>query len=199
MSCISNVINKIKLPMSERSKDVLKHIQIMASWRITCEDKRDHRRFYDKKRSAKRWLRKSLILKLYLNNPHEDKAPLPNGTNTAMINQNSYIKKNHEKVIFRKQTEWRVCLFKNWSYPLDKKWKMSRILSCPSKFLKRESHKQKSYKFHKKNSADIYTYVCQKMISIDEHHQQKVKNKLATELWLNAHPFHEWVTAKLQP
>jgi hypothetical protein len=42
-------------------------------------------------------------------------------------------------------------------------------------------------------------YVCQKMISIDEHHQQKVKNKLATELWLNAHPFHEWVTAKLQP
>jgi hypothetical protein len=46
-----------------------------------------------------------LILKLYLNNPHEDKAPLPNGTNTAMINQNSYIKKNHEKVIFREQTE----------------------------------------------------------------------------------------------
>jgi hypothetical protein len=37
------------------------------------------------------------------------------------------------------------------------------------------------------------------MISIDEHHQQKVKNKLATELRLNAHPFHEWVTAKLQP
>jgi hypothetical protein len=39
------------------------------------------------------------------------------------------------------------------------------------------------------------------MISIDEHHQQKVKNKLATELWLvlNAHPFYEWVTAKLQP
>jgi hypothetical protein len=37
------------------------------------------------------------------------------------------------------------------------------------------------------------------MISIDEHHQQKVKNKLAAELWLNAHPFHEWVTAKLQP
>jgi hypothetical protein len=51
----------------------------------------------------------------------------------------------------------------------------------------------------KKNSADIYTYVCQKMISIDEHHQQKVKNKLAAELWLNAHPFHEWVTAKIQP
>jgi hypothetical protein len=24
-------------------------------------------------------------------------------------------------------------------------------LSCPSKFLKRESHKQKSYKFRKKN------------------------------------------------
>ncbi len=64
MSCISNVINKIKLPISERSQDVLNHIQIMASWRITCEDKRDHRRFYDKKRSAKRWLRKSLILKL---------------------------------------------------------------------------------------------------------------------------------------
>jgi hypothetical protein len=37
--------------------------------------------------------------------PNEDKVPLPNGTNTAMINQNSYIKKNHEKVIFRKQTE----------------------------------------------------------------------------------------------
>jgi hypothetical protein len=39
------------------------------------------------------------------------------------------------------------------------------------------------------------------MISIDEHHQQKVKNKLAAELWLvlNAHPFHEGVTAKLQP
>jgi hypothetical protein len=36
------------------------------------------------------------------------------------------------------------------------------------------------------------------MISIDEHHQQKDKNKLAAELWLNAHPFHEWVTAKLQ-
>jgi hypothetical protein len=33
-----------------------------------------------------------LILKLYLNNPNEDKAPLPNGTNTDMINQNSYIK-----------------------------------------------------------------------------------------------------------
>ena len=31
MSCIRNVINKIKLPMSERSKDVLNHIQIMAS------------------------------------------------------------------------------------------------------------------------------------------------------------------------
>ena len=64
MSCIRNVINKIKLPMSERSKDVLNHIQIMASWRITCEDKRDHRRFYDKKRSVKRWFRKILILKL---------------------------------------------------------------------------------------------------------------------------------------
>jgi hypothetical protein len=102
MSCISNVINKIKLPMSERSKDVLNHIQIMASWRITCEDKRDHRRFYDKKRSAKRWLRKFLILKLYLNNPHEDKAPLPNGTNTAMINQNSYIKKKSWKSHFQK-------------------------------------------------------------------------------------------------
>jgi hypothetical protein len=64
MSCISNVINKIKLPISERSEDVLNHIQIMASWRITCEDKRDHRRFYDKKRSVKRWFRKILILKL---------------------------------------------------------------------------------------------------------------------------------------
>jgi hypothetical protein len=31
MSCISNVINKIKLPMSERSEDVLNNIQIMAS------------------------------------------------------------------------------------------------------------------------------------------------------------------------
>jgi esterase/lipase len=31
MSCIRNVINKIKLPMSERSEDVLNHIQIMAS------------------------------------------------------------------------------------------------------------------------------------------------------------------------
>ena len=37
------------------------------------------------------------------------------------------------------------------------------------------------------------------MISIDEHHQQKVKIKLAAELWLNAHPFHEGVNAKLQP
>jgi hypothetical protein len=31
MSCISNVINKIKLPISERIEDVLNHIQIMAS------------------------------------------------------------------------------------------------------------------------------------------------------------------------
>jgi hypothetical protein len=30
-SCIRNVINKIKLPMSERSEDVLNHIKIMAS------------------------------------------------------------------------------------------------------------------------------------------------------------------------
>ena len=52
MSCIRNVINKIKLPMSERSKDVFNHIQIMASWRITCEDKSDHHRFHDKKQSA---------------------------------------------------------------------------------------------------------------------------------------------------
>ncbi len=39
--------------------------------------------------------------------PNEDKVPLPNGTNTAMINQNSYnlIQKNHEKVIFKEQTE----------------------------------------------------------------------------------------------
>jgi hypothetical protein len=145
------------LPISERSEDVLNHIQIMASWRITCEDKRDYRRFYDKKRSAKRWLRKFLILKLYLNNPHEDKAPLPNGTNTAMINQNSYIKKITKKS-FSKNKQNEEFVYKNWSYPLDKKWKISRILSCPSKFLKRESHKQKSYKFHKKKtSADIYT------------------------------------------
>jgi hypothetical protein len=40
MPCISNVINKIKLTMNERSEDVLNHIQIMASWRITCEDKK---------------------------------------------------------------------------------------------------------------------------------------------------------------
>jgi hypothetical protein len=52
MPCISNVINKIKLPISERSEDVLNHIQIMASWRITCEDKSDHHRFHDKKQSA---------------------------------------------------------------------------------------------------------------------------------------------------
>jgi hypothetical protein len=73
---------------------------------------------------------------------------------------------------------------KNWSYPLDKKLKISRKLSCHSRFLKRESHKQKSYKLHKKYSADPTSiqYVCQKMISIDEHHQQKVKNKLAAEL-----------------
>jgi hypothetical protein len=36
--------------------------------------------------------------------PNEEKVPLPNGTNTAMINQNSY-KKIHEIVIFREQTE----------------------------------------------------------------------------------------------
>jgi hypothetical protein len=40
------------LPMSERSEDVLIHIQIMASWRVTCEDKSDHHRFHDKKQSA---------------------------------------------------------------------------------------------------------------------------------------------------
>jgi hypothetical protein len=37
--------------------------------------------------------------------PNEDKVPLPNGNNTAMIDQNSYIKKSHEKVIFKEQTE----------------------------------------------------------------------------------------------
>jgi hypothetical protein len=106
------------------------------------------------------------------------------------------------KKSFSKNKQNEEFVYKNWSYPLDKKWKISRILSCPSKFLKRESHKQKSYKFHKKKPLRTsIQYVCQKMISIDEHHQQKVKNKLAAELWLvlNAHPFHEGVTAKLQP
>ena len=104
------------------------------------------------------------------------------------------------KKSFSKNKQNEEFVYKNWSYPLDKKWKISRILSCPSKFLKRESHKQKSYKFHKKNTLQTsIQYVYQMMSSIGEHHQQKVKIKLAAELWLNAHPFHEWVTAKLQP
>jgi hypothetical protein len=67
------------LPMSERSEDVLNHIQIMASWRITCEDKSDHHRFLT---------RNNLLDPKII--PNEDKVPLPNGTNAAMINQNSY-------------------------------------------------------------------------------------------------------------
>ena len=106
------------------------------------------------------------------------------------------------KKSFSKNKQNEEFVFKNWSYPLDKKWKRSRILSCHSRFLKRESHKQKSYKFHKKNTLQTsIQYVYQMMSSIGEHHQQKVKNKLAAELWLvlNAHPFHEGVNAKLQP
>ncbi len=61
------------------------------------------------------------------------------------------------KKSFSKNKQNEEFVYKNWSYALDKKWKRSRILSCHSRFLKRESHKQKSYKFLKKYSADIYT------------------------------------------
>ncbi len=70
------------------------------------------------------------------------------------------------KKSFSKNKQNEEFVYKNWSYPLDKKWKRSRILSCHSRFLKRESHKQKSYKFHKKYSADIYT-IC---LPDDEFH-----------------------------